>query len=768
MPSSITLTNTTTLEDIKQFADNFQDANHQARTQDKVTQPTITVYEKVGQEPKFKSQGTINQRIDNGRDAMLKLIKSKLDNPVHRQMIEQVFNNVKGDGVPKGSMTGNNLSMVIGEAIMFKNNEAIEDFLPGSNNFSTLNGAYGLTDSQKESIQQDMFSIIERSPYTHQNVLDQNELTQLAQMAVDNFIAKRDAANDTINNFFSGTNGEGMSGLTGYDMLSKDDIAGVEKEVRAALTSAERFGLDELTPDEVKQMVKDKLDTLKDNLQTTTTHLNNYFSNTGSPNFSELEGTDNFNSELKTWLKDSVMSDFDIKAGALSQEQIGELIEQKVATFNGHLSTNLTILDANAAKLIVDNTSMVEHQNYTVTQQDKIDKLFPQDVDEVECPVSDIDSDDLNSSHLTPKFSMTMENGKTLAMTEPFEIKPGRTGCLAYIEGESGKYELHGFYLSNSRGEWQSPSHFGDSTNLTFLGKGVGGGKSSTVLPMSVQKEMHAILNSMPPRQIEGDSQQIKYGGKDDMNNDKEVTLSRGGQMFFGSLQFLDNSEFTSQVDTDHTGKPIIPNEESILENINKFDRGDVGLNHNIDSIKEQLALVSVPDGLEPNFHDLIERYPVTLSSEYPQGGEAFIFQGDTATVNDQDVCLKYMFIRDNETGGVFLAGIENTLADINSFGVRNSSFNIGILGTGLVEYETMLPEPFKDNPDIAQSGRRGFSPEMLQLMMMGGDLNSIDSNESEQDSNSSSDTYKRVEQLHENMPLIEQASIAIGLFFDD
>ncbi|MCE2572221.1 hypothetical protein [Motilimonas eburnea] len=94
-----------------------------------------------------------------------------------------------------------------------------------------------------------------------------------------------------------------------------------------------------------------------------------------------------------------------------------------------------------------------------------------------------------------------------------------------------------------------------------------------------------------------------------------------------------------------------------------------------------------------------MDSFDISLSDNYSDNCTAYIFQSPRVDdLDGQSVQLKYMFVHDPDKDLVFLAAVENTASDLNEFGVRESSFDLGLLGMGLVEYPDMLPDVF-NNP---------------------------------------------------------------------
>jgi hypothetical protein len=313
-------------------------------------------------------------------------------------------------------------------------------------------------------------------------------------------------------------------------------------------------------------------------------------------------------------------------------------------------------------------------------------------------PVPEVGVDGLKQAGLGPKFTITTSDQK-IHVSDPYDIGDGRIGLVAYVEHEGQTY-VRSFYRSNSRGDWQSASHHGDveealdkkdPQETLWIGKGAGGGKSSTVLPIEAQKSLCVLVDAAPLKIVDGKDLKVNWN---DGTQDHELQIKPGERIFYGILPFGSNESFKKEINEDWTARRL-------------YDPQKVHTAKDLD----------IPHGLEPDFGQLKDKFPVKMSEHYSKNCMAYVFDGKRQNVGTQDkphdIQLRYMFIREEDTGRVFLAGMDDIAAPVNSFGVRQCSVDPHELGTGLIEYDVMLGgmlaqysgNPVKGTPYVEVTG---------------------------------------------------------------
>ncbi len=683
MPN-FTINSQTTLADASQFIQDYQDLDHEVRSkqspeiQDTQTQ---TIYEKTQKAKHDDTNKTVQQKIDQGRDGVLKFLQSKLDIKEHKDILADMYHNGMSDDSEHPKLTGHDFKNLLERTYQLRNLETMSPWLPSEpgtmdgdgTNFAALNNTNGLNIREKDNI----FLLAQQQLETTQQGSTQRmspqQAQQLAQQCVDTVSRNITDSNSNINTFVFGSDDNSLSQLDGYDMLTHSDRDALCQDLKNDIRQLQGSGSKTYSVENIKELAQNRLNGLKQNYDTNTSRINDFFSKQGDNTFSALENTDTLKQPQKDWLKSALIDSINPKQAPKSAQDIAELAQQKVNQLTTNLVGGPTLLTTDQSNNILDNSHFVVHSDYQNTP----------------CPIDDLTADNLKNAGLSPKFTTTVD-GKEYALSEPFEIYDGRVGCMAFVENSQGEYDVRPIYLSKSRGDWQAPSHFGDQNNISFLGKGSGGGKSSTVLPIDMQKTMNIIMKSMAPRELAGPSQTVTH-------NDNQRVLTAGQTMFYGGLAFMDNSDFASKVDSTHTGKPLSVDSQSAQQTLNKMSWTE----NFVSQQKYNLALtqLSPPNSVLPDFTTLVDSFDISLSDNYSDNCRAYIFQSPRVDdLDGQPVQLKYMFVRDPDKDLVFLAAVENTASDLNDFGVRESSFDLGLLGMGLVEYPEMLPDVF-NNP---------------------------------------------------------------------
>lgn len=403
---------------------------------------------------------------------------------------------------------------------------------------------------------------------------------------------------------------------------------------------------------------------------------------------------------------------------------------------------------------------------------EEIDRSPLRDLGEdYESPVTATDADTLREAGLQPKYTCRCR-GKKIHFSDCFELSSGRVAFVAYVE-HNNKIYARAIYRSNSRIRYQCASHFGGfhGDSPRWLGKGYGPGKSSTVLPIKLQKALHAVQAAKQPLSFdEQDKFDYAYPRYDKISKadidyaadclDKpsdeltareiEVALQstsvdefRVGQnldriegtqgpqdspefrvvrhegvlckkrifhakqhateadtIFYGLLAYRSGREFKQQVQKKFTGLRLIRR------------------NHEGLRVLSDILEKSLPDFTQCTDHFPVQAYNGRDCTAYVFPG-ASRAPGSFGAVRKGDDRIRwspeYMFIRDNDSGTVVLAGVQNKSAKLNSFAVPKNSADGDILETGFIEYGSMWHESFGEK--APKHGYGDVSPEFHQQL---------------------------------------------------
>lgn len=764
--TDFTLRDSRTLAEFKQFVDTHGGPNKELRSTTTSKEMFITVYEKdIGDTDKTK-KSTIDERIATAHEGTLNFLKSKLLDDTHQNEVDRLYKNIKF----AGSVETPSLSLLITKTIELRNDELIDAFKRDGSQFASIADDFGVySDAQMADFEAILTDVVKSDARYSQSVLLPNQMRQLVQTVearMDNNVAAneiemRQFYPETVGSFFvqleNAPNNLTDIDKAGFKALLKEHIQefgrgevmtvrevnavaqraietyntqleSFEHELKTTLFSSANVTLAnndnfklldsnsqqllvdnlkahymqtemagfkdvQLQRDELNQLAVQSLQEMKVHCDASKLAVTQFMTDASNPSFANLDNSAFSNNEaLKNWLGVKLEQNVGLRNSTMTADDVKQAAQEIINNYNTHIGNGPTLINAERAAAILTDTNIVQHQ-------DKPDK---------KCPVSDITTDDITAAKLEPKFEMEVD-GKHIAMSEPYAYTDNRVGITAYVENDAGKFELRSFYLSNSRGEWQSPSHFANDTKPQFLGKGYGDNqKTSTVLPIAMQKALHSLTLAMPERTVDGDSTMVKYNpeGAADVR-DVETEFSAGAKIFFGALQYRDNTSFVDQITTALSGKKLVDKYDEIALEIKAA--GDYSFSRNdadgMEKAKLAYGKLTVPDNLKPDFSQPpSDIFDIRLSKEYPDGGKAFVYEVPTTKVDGQDVQLKYMFIYDNKTEKVFLAATEDTKGVMTDFAVRDRNFDTGFLGTGLVEYFDMIAEPSRPNPNLGRA----------------------------------------------------------------
>ncbi len=278
---------------------------------------------------------------------------------------------------------------------------------------------------------------------------------------------------------------------------------------------------------------------------------------------------------------------------------------------------------------------------------------------------------------LEPKSTIDLD-GVRVHLSDPYALGGGRIAVVAYVELD-GRVFVRSFYRSNSRGVWQVASHHGQMGRIamapgdvrmglidSWIGKGKGKGKHSTILPdrLQVALEMRARqgIKTLPDApELRGRVAGQRAMDGTPAHSARQVTTAEAA--FYGALQYL----------------------EATAYNRGAADHG-LAFVHGSQDDPSSLALQD--PAMSPDFSQAEGPVSVTLDPRlYPTPVHRYLVPAKNGRA-------RFTFFTDGEV--VWLGKVENVGSPITSFAVTKDAFDASALLVPPAEYRAMIPGGFE------------------------------------------------------------------------